>query len=286
MAESPTEEELRKRGPYIAMLKEHMEWRGMTGRALSEAVGRSRPWMSQVLNGRRALVPKLAVAVAEALEMNVRHQEQFVSLVEIAWERSVYGSDVAEAFLRTQPAVHATEAEIEAQRPLAKWYVAAVLELAACDGYRPDPRWIAATLEPTIEPEQAQEALDALKEIGLLQSDGCLGKGPPPEITNIDMGEALASDMKSFHRSVLALGSAALQRFRPSERYFRGTCMALSEAAASQFRERLHALFLEFMEHAANDPAATNRVYMSSLAFFPASLFTDTEYEPDELEES
>ena len=66
-------------------------------------------------------------------------------------------------------------------RLMGEWYIAAILELSKCVGFRRDPAWIAAALRAKVTPEEVQQALHVLEEAGQLhdQAGGAESSATP-----------------------------------------------------------------------------------------------------------
>jgi len=274
------------RREYLRRLRALIRDSGLTDRAVAERTGRSRAWMSQVMNGRRRLLPEAALLLLDALDADERSRREILSLVDLAGTSTVLAKEQARAVLLAGAAEDAAQSTpLRVMEATATWYAAAIVELARCESYLPDPEWIAATLVPRITSEQARSSLLALREVGLLDDDFELPEAPPTAITPSDVPEALDELAKGYHESVLQLGAASVRRFRGNERVVRGACVALSDEAADRVRQRLGDLVREICHASQTDPGPPNRVYFLDVAFFPASLYTDTDYDPTDLED-
>jgi len=271
----------RYRREYLRRIRQMIRDKELTDSAVAKKVGRSRAWISQVMRGRRRLLPKPAVSLLDVLGADEHCRREILSMVDLDCSDSVLAKEQAQSVLVATMAEDAARSTPDhVMQALSTWYAAAIVEVARCEDYEPDPEWIAATLVPRITPEQARESLLALRDAGLLDERFEIPEAPPTTSTPCEVPETLGELAKSFHESVLTLGAASIRRFRGNERLVRGACAALSEEAVERFRRRLRELLSELLHASRTDPATPNRVYFLDVAFFPASLYTDTEYDP------
>ncbi|MEZ4235630.1 MAG: DUF4423 domain-containing protein [Myxococcota bacterium] len=258
--------------------------RGLLRRDLAQALDRSTSWLSLALRGDRELVPE--------------HLEPMVALFRLDPEEAAYLSalvDLTERSPRARRAAWAAVSAIQRQRAaadvpvevvaaFAHWHVAAIAELARCDGFRADPVWISRTLQPRIGVAAAQEALTRLIRLGLLVPDdeGGLEAGPrtwsPSDLPEGPVSEAAAV----LHDSVLELGRSALRAFRFNERHHASLVLALSEARLGNVQALLRELERQLVVAAEEGSAAPNRLYLLGLQIFPISLYTDADPPSDE----
>ncbi len=168
---------------YRQFLTRALERRGLQQQDLAREVGRTGGWLSLVLSGQRNLDPALVDDLVRALRLSDEEATYFAALVDLE-SRSPRARRTAWATVQATQRHHATAAFHEdVARAYAHWYIRAVAELAACEGFRPEPRWIARTLEPPITVDQAEEALRALLRLGMLVPDDAGGLRPGQELT-------------------------------------------------------------------------------------------------------
>ncbi|MEQ1503700.1 MAG: TIGR02147 family protein [Myxococcota bacterium] len=246
---------------------------------LAAAVEMTEGWLSNVLTGRRRLDPELVPRLADALRLDADGTAYFEALADLENEsrrarRAAWA--VVAANQRHQAAAALRHDELEA---LTRWYVGAVLELARCEGFRADPRWIAAALRPTIPVETASEALSTLIRLGMLQPDEHGGLVPTPEVWSPSeiRGRDASIAVATNHRATLALAIDALHTGQPNERRVTGTIVAVSEGHYATVVAKLRDLERELVTLASDDPGVRNRVYHFGIHWIPCSEYTDAE---------
>lgn len=123
-------------------------------------------------------------------------------------------------------------------RYLSSWYYPAIRELAAHDAFRPDPDWIAATLQPAITPAQAREALDALLDLGFLVADGERVRMGDPTITT---GHEVAHlGVENYHHEMLRLAGESIRRFPASQRDLGAMTICVTPEDLGEIKRRIH----------------------------------------------
>ncbi|MEO0602778.1 MAG: hypothetical protein AAF211_15150, partial [Myxococcota bacterium] len=142
---------LRIANDYRTFVLERLEFGDQA--QLASHIGRSRAWVSSVINARqRRLSPEYAPLVAEFLELRDPERNYFLALVDIEESASELARSRALAIIRAM-SMRATPEQKYADRvQILKegMHVGIVLEMASCDGFRPDPGWIAERLDPPI----------------------------------------------------------------------------------------------------------------------------------------
>jgi len=271
---------------YRTFLRTLLAKRQMNQAQLALVLGRSRSWVSQMMSGGRPLKPGVAMLLADRLELEAEDRMLLLALVEL-----VEGdSELARA--QAMAVVAASEAKRpednlgeEAVIAMSQWYVGAIWELSRCEGFRADPRWIAATMRPRISTQQAAEALATLVRLEMLTPE-LRHAGDETHFSTrrlVPSGE-MSVAARSFHRQAARLTSDAVGEYPGNERMVVGASLALSDEGARMLRARVEELIAQATAVGRSDPSPPIRVYMFTSSLFPVSLYTDTEYDPLEVE--
>jgi uncharacterized protein (TIGR02147 family) len=150
-----------------------------------------------------------------------------------------------------------------------KWYYAAVRELISVPGFKNDPEWIAARLNPKISPKEAAEAIELLMKLELvgLRADGCLFQ-KDRNITTPSEATSLA--IVNFQREMMKMAMEATEGMRAHHREISTLTIAVSKDKFEEakkkikdFRRQLHAFLSECTEPEA--------VYQLNFQLFPLS---------------
>lgn len=266
---------------YRRFLLQALERLGKTQRDLAKDVGRTSGWLSLVLSRQRSLDPNLVADLGRSLELSEAEANYFAALVDLE-SRSPRARRTAWATVQATQRHH-REAELHADvaHAFSHWYVQAIAELAACEGFRADPAWLADTLNPPITVQQAEDAVATLLRLGMLvpDEDGGLrqGKDLHWSPTDLPAGE-ISRAVTRAHMETLGIAQHALQTLWQNERHVSGTTMALTEAQYPQLVSRLHELERELVLMVEGPrEEAPNRVYHLGITLVPVTGYTDSE---------
>jgi uncharacterized protein (TIGR02147 family) len=154
----------------------HLNWRdfvkaallerGWTQRDLAPKLEMSEANLSALLSGRHRLDEASVERFTRAFGLGEDERSWFAALVDQE-SRSERARRGAEAHIRSLLAQRRSPSPaqevVDAQ---ADWRVNVVQELAACAGFRPDPAWIGAVVEPELTREAADEVWERVRQNG------------------------------------------------------------------------------------------------------------------------
>ena len=245
---------------------------------LGRHLERARSWVSAMLSGTRRLKPSLAPKVADFLNLDDEDRAFFLALVDLEEGGSEHGRRQALSIIRSMAILRSMEERRQDQLyAIEKWYVACVLELAKCEGFRPDPRWIARTLNPPITVIQATQAVTLLIRLGLLDVEGRASPDATlPLFTALDVPERGREAARRFHRDTMGLAGGASDRFYEGERHLGSGCFAVSEQDFDEIRERFREAYIQVIADVSASRGTPNRVYAFAVGLFPMSDYTDS----------
>ncbi len=247
---------------------------GFSYRAFARKAGLSSPnYLKLVSEGERSLTPKMAGRFAEALGLAGEAAGYFCDLVAFNQASSAPERERCYARLgryrryRNSFRLDAAHAAYHSE-----WYVPAIRELAACRGFREDPRWIARVLRPAITARQAKQALGILERLGLLVRDenGRLVHDEPTLTTGDD--RPLGHHVATFHRAMMQRAADALDEVPREEREIASLTLGLREEQLGEFKQRLYDLRQELCAASLEDRrGAPTRVVQINFQMFPLS---------------
>lgn len=265
---------------YTSFLDEKLKDRGMSRSEFASQMGRARAWATMVLNGARRLQPYLTDRIAEVLDLDESERLELRARVDLSQANTVATRQKAERYLTGLSERKSAEEEgKDVMRHLTKWYIGGVLELARCEKFRADPKWIAATLYPRIDPDEAQFALDVLQQLGFLDEDFAL-----VERKSVGTEAQGPKAILDLHRTNLEHTLESVGAFRFNERHLASGLIAMDDTEFVAFREQVHDAFIAAVYDSGHRCKVPNRLYRATLTIFPASLYTDTDYDPSEID--
>lgn len=244
-------------------------------RYFSRKAGYSSPnFLKLVIEGKRNLSSDSIGRFAKALKMTAAERRFFRDLVDFCQGETV--EEKNKAFDRVAASRRFRKAR-RLERAfffyLSRWFYVAIREMAARPDFHNDPQWIAERLMPPIKPEQAEEAMEALLDLGLLieDEDGNISRGETSVTTGHEV-QVLA--VKNYHRQMLQRAGESMGLVPPEFRDVSALTICISPSAVPDFKERIHA-FREGMLDLGDRDENPSAVYQLNLQFFPLSRYEE-----------
>lgn len=231
---------------------------------------RSSNFLSLVMKGERNLSSEMAPRFAKACGLAKREADFFCELVVYDQAKTTDEKQRAHDRLARFRKFREAHRLVDEQAAYhAHWYMPAVRELTALPGFREDPAWIAAILEPPISERQAAEGLATLCRLGLLvrdargrlqQAQPLLTTGPGP----------LGHHIFVYHQVMLDLAKRALDHLPRAERDISSVTLSLPAAALPRLKQRIVEFRQELLQLAEHAGSA-ERVVQLNIQMFPLS---------------
>ncbi len=242
-------------------------------RGLSADVGCSVSQLSRVMNATRDLSEPHAEALATRIGVSAAERAYFLDLVE--YEQGLTLATRREALDRVMVVRRFREARRITDRTyalLSRWYYADIAELARCDGFRADPVWIAQQLVPSITPDQAAEAIEALLDLGLLVRDGeSIVAADGIWTTEHEVGVLSSVAAAHQHRMMLDRAKDAIDGVPRAQRDLSTTTLPVSDALMTDIKLRIAQFQMEIMSLVAQDQRPRTHVVQLGVQLFPLS---------------
>lgn len=259
---------------YRAYLRDHFafakaKW-GTSHRGLARRAGvRSPTFLKLVMEGERNLSAASAPRVAVACRLEGEAAEYFVRLVGFNQARDTDAKRAAyerlQHFARWRR-IHALDLARDAY--FARWWLPAIRELVAADGFREDPKWIARQLRPRVSVREVRKALATLLELGLVVRDE-RGELKQTEATVSSGRETGSVQMARYHRAMMALASEAIDNFPRDERDLGSLTLCVDESGLARLKERLQQVRRELLLEEPALGTARTRVVQVNIQLFP-----------------
>lgn len=258
-----------------------LEAKQLLQRDLAHVLGRSEAWLSLVLSGRKSLDPEMVDPVAEFFGLDAAAIEYLGALVDLE-NPSRFARAAAWASVQaTQTQLASLHMGDEYVALYEHWYIQAVSELVRCEGFRPNPEWIAAALQPTIPVAQAEDALTCLLRLGMIEPDGRGGLRASAQADSwtpsIVQAGAIANAVARMGDEVAVLARDAVHATKVNERHRGSAVFTLPEGVIEEMIASLQAMERRVITDAERAHGKRNRVYLLSIHLFPVSLYTDSE---------
>lgn len=204
------------------------EDRRFSCRYIAQKVGfRSASYFTQVLNGRAAMTPEMALRFAAFLRLDSSEADYLELLVlhqraKSVKERRRYLEKLAS--FRGSNAVAISPERFEF---FEKWYHTAIRELLHIAPFDGDYKVLAKRLRPSIPQAKARESMELLLRLGMArEQDGRIVRSDARSTTT---GEAVESvQVDQFHASTLALAGASIDGIERGSRSLSSLTVTLS----------------------------------------------------------
>ena len=252
---------------YYKAAKENT--RSFSYRYFSRKAGYNSPnFLKLVIEGKRNISSDSIGRFSDALKLNASQKRFFRYLVEFCQAETVEEKNTAfDKVASSRRFRQAKRLERAYFLYLSRWFYVAIRELSARPDFQDDPNWIATQLLPTIKPSEAQQALDALTELGLLveDEDGRLTRGE----TSVTTGHEVRSlGIANYHRQMLQRAAESMTLVDQRYRDISALTVCISPEAIAEFKERIHS-FRETMLDLGDRDENPLCVYQLNLQFFP-----------------
>lgn len=262
---------------YRAYLDQWLAWRKsvnhrVSHRAIARRVGeRSPSFLADVIKGRRNLTAVRRDALSGVLDLDDEESHFFTLLVAFdqagdldekqrVWER-VAGTKRFRAARRLDGDSYAY---------LTRWFYPAVRELVRRKDFQEDAEWIAGQLRPRISTDEAQDALDALWNLGMLQrdEDGTISQAEGSIATPRQV-QGMA--VHGYHRGMLQRAREGIGTLPPAERHFVGVTVCIPETLVPRLKRELDEFASWILDLCEQEGDDAERVYQVNFNFVPLS---------------
>ncbi len=150
------------------------------------------------------------------------------------------------------------------------WYVSAIRELVCLPDFREDPEWIAKKLIPSITPSEVSRGIKVLLNLQFLvrNKEGNLVQSAA-NISTAD--EVTSSALSHFHRQMLELAGASIERVARDKRDISSQTLGVSQSTAGKIKEMIQEFRKKIIEVASGD-SSPDSVYQLNFQLFPLAL--------------
>lgn len=238
-------------------------------RAFARKSGQSSPsLLLSVIDRKRNLTPATTEGFLKALGLDAEAGQYFVALVALDQaDTPQIRANAWEQVRATRRFRESRQLDDDAVHYLSRWYIPAIREFATCEGFRPDPKWLASRLRPRITVEQATEALEVLTALGMLvEKDGKLVAAEGSIVTPHEVAGMAALN---YHVGMLDRAREALIKTPSAERHFCAVTVSLPATMLPELKRELDAIQERLLERCAAATGPRRAAYQINLNLFP-----------------
>lgn len=251
------------------------EGRGFSFRAFSMRAGLASPnHLKRVIDGERGLSPAMAARYATALGLEGDEGSAFLDLVALG--EATTDAERNAAFERLQASRgyrRAQRLELAHAAYHSTWYLPAIREMVAVEGFRADPAWIARRLLPPITTSEAAKAVDLLLELGLLRRTESGGL-EAVDIVLTTGPETRGLHFRNYHRAGLDRAAAAMELVPAAQRDLSSLTFTADDETMFEVKRRIQAFRRELI--ALLSESRGTRVVQLGIQLFPLSTPEET----------
>ncbi len=236
-------------------------------------------YLKLVMDGDRNLTEDTAGRFATALDLDPLATRYWQALVKMNQSQTTEERARWYEVLSSVPPYRATHRIDRSQYDYyALWYCVPIRELVARDDFVEDPEWVAQQLRPPIRPAQAQEALDLLLELGLLERGEEGLRQAEPLLTTGPQLRVLAA--RRFHQQMLRRAEEAMDSMPLEDREVGGVTLRLSRPQVDHLRKRMYEIRQEILQLDGTGDGA------QAVHHFAFQLFPVTDWPPGDTDAS
>lgn len=244
---------------------------GLSYRAFAKAAGGGAPnYLKLVIEGKRNLSASMALRYAKACRLNEDATRYFETLVAFNQAKSDEARNALHERLLGFARFRTSQPLALAQKDYhSSWYIPAIRELVACEGFVEDPKWIASAMVPSISVKQATQALEVLQRLELTERDesGRLRQ----TCRAVATGEhAPGLHIRNYHTEMIQGGLRALHELPTEERYISALTLSVGPRTLEEVRKRTLAYRQDLVALCDADPKP-EQVVQLNLQLFPLS---------------
>lgn len=242
--------------------------------SLAKKMGCSKSLVAAIVTGDRVLQDHWIAPLVRAIGLDDAEARYFRDLVEVM--DSTHRDRRQAAMTRvtgTQRFRRANTAGVATWRLYSCWYYGAILELARSSEFNGVPADIIDRLGPELSLEQVEEALDSLRELGLLRQEPA-GGWTVSEVV-LTSGHEIHQELVNLalyrlYPELLALAVESLDRVAGERRRFAFATVGIPRAALPDYK-RLVSSFMEQVIALSTKEGEVEEVYQIGVQLFPVT---------------
>jgi uncharacterized protein (TIGR02147 family) len=259
---------------YRDLLKSYYEQRKKempfySYRMMGDKLGLDSSYLYRVLQKKQHLPAHVIPAAKELLDFDGRSAEYFDLLVAAGVAKS---ADKKAELMAKAVALRDVERHSLQQAELKfleNWWIPAVRAYLDLNGGIVNIKKIAKDLCPPITEEQAAEAIEILKEVGLVKNVAS-GRLALTDAHLTVGGQEKSAAVRHFQKQVLFLASEALETVPVNERNISTLTLSVDQACFDDLGEMLRE-FRRLVQKRVDESKRPDRVMQLSMAFYPVA---------------
>ncbi len=220
-----------------------------------------------VLDGKRNLSKKSVLKFASSMKMNKRKADFFEALVffnqaKTREEKNSY----YQLLLKLVPKEGATKLKGDQFQVLDKWYVPVIREMLNLKRFTNSPKWIAKKMNGTVTEDEAFQAFELLKRVGLVKK--IPGSYALTEVNLATDDEATPLLVKNYHESMIRLALNSIDNISGDHRDISAVSFAIRKEDLEKLKHHIQLMRKELFQFQAPEKKG-DLVVQINLQMFP-----------------
>ncbi|MCQ2061937.1 MAG: DUF4423 domain-containing protein [Fibrobacter sp.] len=238
-------------------------------RMMGDKLGLDSSYLYRVLQKKQHLPAHALPAAKEILALSGRQAEYFDLLFSAAISKDKNKQEELMAKALSLRDVERHSLQAAELKLLENWWIPAVRAYLDLNGGVVNIKQIAKDICPPITEEQATEAIEILKEVGLVKKLAS-GKLALTEAHLTVGGPEKAKAVRNFQRQVLGLASDALENVPVNERNISTLTLSVDPSCFEDLGDMLRE-FRRLVQKRVDESKNPDRVMQLSMAFYPVA---------------
>ncbi|WP_141733674.1 TIGR02147 family protein [Oligoflexus tunisiensis] len=227
-----------------------------------------------IVQGKRPVTERAATKIVEALDLKRDERRYFLALARLTREKS--SEDISRTFreaLEIRSGMITSRLEQDQFAYYSEWYHAVIREMVMLDEFQPDGRWIASVIRPAISAKQAEESLELLQKLNLIQKDPDTGRFVQTNHIISTGPEVMSLSVQKFHQESIPHGLEAMVTTPPELRHISALVLSVSASQFEKIKQEIE-LFQQRLLELERDRSQGNpdRVVRLNMQLFPSCL--------------
>lgn len=256
---------------YYDKRKEEMPF--YSYRMMGDKLGLDSSYLYRVLQKKQHLPAHALPAAKDILDLSGRSAEYFDLLYSAAVSKDKGKREELMAKALALRDVDRHNLEAAELKLLRNWWIPAVRAYLELNGGVVNIKQIARDICPPISEAQAEEAIEILKEVGLVKKLAS-GKLALTDAHLTVGGPEKASAVREFQKQVLSLASDALDNVPVNERNISTLTLSVDQSCFEDLGDMLRE-FRRLVQKRVDEAKSPDRVMQLSMAFYPVARKED-----------
>ncbi|SMF17375.1 TIGR02147 family protein [Pseudobacteriovorax antillogorgiicola] len=231
--------------------------------------------MHQIIRGYRKLTLKTAKKIALGLHLKGAQKKYFETLVEYRNETSgIKRDEIFGRLVEIKKDVLAKPHDKKWLDFFSIWYHPIVLEVLQLDQTKNDPKWVAAKVHPQITETQAQESMDLLQELDLIEWND-ERQAFESKAASISSGhEVTGIGFIRYHQRMIELAKDSITRVSADNRDISSITFSCDQESLKDVKKMIHE-FNENLQKHLEAVTKKDKVVQLNVQLFPVSTMFD-----------